>query len=257
MKRMILILLMIVMGVIEGVSQTNHFVYHVDKQGNTAYAYMNTQEFVKLSDESRQLIIKMVANQNDAKSVCVVCGYEVELWQVEGDALKKIDSWDKDALELLPNKNSNQDWGKRRRLPWFFNISGALNYYSGGITSTEPSTLNYNAYGRLGCYLLKGRWDIGLNLVIGYNKLRGETKGSYNNTFGIDTRVYILKGKAVNPFAGIGLAYAKGGDESSFTVPVTAGLSIPVNKRGCIDACYQYNKVTKSAFIVGYTFMHK
>lgn len=256
MKRMILTILMIVMGVIEGASQTNQFVNHVEKQGNTVYLYMNTQEFLKLTDESQKLIIKMTANQNDAKSVCVILGYEVELWQMEGDTLSKIDEWDKNVIKTLSNDKKTISQ-RGRRFPWFFNISGSINYFSGSILSTEPSTLTYNAYGRVGCYLLKGRWDMALNLVIGYNKARGETKGSYSNSFGIDTRVYILKGKAINPFVGVGLAYATGREESSFTVPITAGLSIPVKGKGCIDLCYQYNRVTKSAFIVGYTFMHK
>ena len=171
--------------------------------------------------------------------------------------MKMVDAWNKDSVKPLPSKTKKQDDQIRSlQHPWFFNISGALTtgnvfdlYYNGAKT--------YNVYGRLGCYLLGGRWDLALSGIIGYNKPSKDATGTYSNSIGVDTRVYMLQSKAINPFAGVGVAYASSNGESSVTIPISAGLSIPVAGKGCIDFCYQYNKVTKSAFVFGYTHMHK
>lgn len=258
MKRVLLIFWMIVMSVISAMSQTNNYVVQVEERESKVYVYTNPQEYVRLSDIGKTALLKKEASKYDVKTICVVCGNIVELWQLDGNTLTKVDSWDKDSVATLSGRQkTSASYRRSLKHPWFFNFGGALNYNITDDVYTTSSTLSYNAYGRLGFYLLKGRWDAAINCLIGYNKTKNDSKGSYSNSIGVDTRVYILRGKSINPFAGIGVAYAFGGGESSVTLPITAGLSIPVKGKGSIDFCYQYNKVTKSAFIVGYTYMHK
>ena len=95
------------------------------------------------------------------------------------------------------------------------------------------------------------------NCLIGYNKNGKDTEGSFNNSIGADTRIYLLKGKIINPFTGFGMAYAFGGDEPTITFPVSTGFSIPVKGKGCIEFNYQYNKATGGVFMAGYTYMHQ
>lgn len=258
MKKALLTIWLVVVSVASVMSQTNHYIFHDEQQGNMVYLYMNSEKYWKLDDAGKMAVLKSGMNKYEVNIICVIDAHDVELWQMVDDTLILLDSWNKNSVKTLPsNKNKKEDQRRSLQHPWFFNLSGAINYsISDGLYVTS-STLSYNAYARLGCYLLKGRWDLALSGIIGYNKPSKDAIGTYSNSIGVDTRVYILKGKAINPFAGVGLAYAFGGSESSVTVPLTAGLSIPVKGKGCIDFCYQYNNVTKSAIIVGYTYMHK
>lgn len=259
MKRIVFTLLLIITTIINVMSQNNHYIYKIVKRPNidVVYLYANPKTYDLLDDIGKAKMVQNVANQYHAASIYVICAHDAELWLPSGDTMKKVDSWNKDSVKHLSGKTKKQDDQIRSlQHPWFFNISGALTtgdvfdlYYNGAIT--------YNAYGRLGCYLLSGRWDLALSGIIGYTKPSKDEEGSYSYSAGLDTRVYILKGKTINPFAGVGVAYATSNGESSVTIPLSAGLSIPVAGRGCIDFCYQYNKVTKSAFVLGYTYMHK
>lgn len=234
---------------------TNTYVAQFKEQENILYLYMNPPEYKWLSDISKVALINKEATKHDAQMVYVIYAYKGELWQKINGTMTMIDSWDKESVTTLQDQKQNASIRSIQH-PWFFNLSGALNHVDGGVTNDNPSRTFYNAYCRVGCYLLSGRWDFAINGNIGYSKTFNEIKGSYSNSIGVDSRVYILKGKSVNPFAGIGLAYASSGNDSSVTVPLTAGLSIPVKGKGCIEFCYQYNKVTKSAIIAGYTYMH-
>lgn len=230
---------------------TSNYVIRTEIHKGILYLYMDPVEYGRLSEIGKNTLIRTETREKDVKNVYVISGHTGELWQKTNELVKMVDSWDMDKAEALSVSGNPVSTGRSLQRPWFFNISGAWGFVkSGGST-----TINIYGYGRLGCYLLKGRWDLALNGLLGYSKIRGENEGTKNSSFGIDSRVYILKGKAFNPFAGIGLAYSSSSGESSFTIPFSAGTSIPIKGNGCIDACYQYNKVTKSTIIVGYTHM--
>lgn len=251
---------LVIASVISAVSQTNNCVIHVEKYDYSVCVYVNPEEYSRLSDVEKTTFVKTQAVQYEVNSISVVVAYDVELWQFEDDTVKKIDTWNKNVVTTLSG-NTKETHRRSLQHPWFFNLSGAINLsVDDGIVNeviATSSTLSYNAYSRLGCYLLKGRWDVALSGMLGYSKPSIDEKGSYSYSVGVDTRVYILKGKAINPFAGVGVAYATSNDETSVTIPLSAGLSIPVKGKGCIDFCYQYNKVTKGALVIGYTYMHK
>ena len=238
-------------------SQVNNYIIHVEKHDNVAYLYVNPQEYEKLEDINKNSLLKAAANQHQISSICVISAHNTELWLLDKGVMKKVDSWNKDSASALSSRTQKKDDQKRSlQHPWFFNISGALT--TGNVFDNKNGVaITYNAYCRFGCYLLGGRWDLALNGILGYSKPSKEAKGSYSNSIGVDTRLYILKGKAVNPFAGVGVAYAFGDGEASVTIPLSAGLSIPISSKGCLDFSYQYNKVTKSAIVIGYTHMHK
>ena len=252
MKKAILTLFLITTSVVAVMSQTtNNYVAHTVIHKDIVYLYMNPGEYGLLSEIGKNSLIKRETREINVKNVYVISGHNGELWQKEDGSVKMIDSWDMDKAETLLVSGKAPSTGRSLQRPWFFNISGAF----GLVKSDGVSTINIYGYGRIGCYLLKGRWDLALNGLFGYSKIRGENEGTKSSSFGIDTRVYVLKGKAFNPFAGVGLAYSSSGGESSFTIPVSVGASIPIKGKGCIDVCYQYNKVTKSTIIVGYTHM--
>ena len=256
MKRILLTLWLAVFSISSVMSQINHYVIEKIERDSITYLYMNPKEYERLDDIGKAALLKAAANQYQASSICVVSAHNTELWLLDKGAMKMVDSWNKDSVKALSGNTKKQDNQKRSlQHPWFFNISGSIS--TDNIFEEYQKTKTYNAYGRIGCYLLGGRWDFALSGIIGYCKPSGQSKGYYNNSIGVDTRLYILKGKAVNPFAGVGVAYATNNGESSVTIPLSAGLSIPINGKGCIDFCYQYNKVTKSAFVFGYTHMHK
>lgn len=253
MKKTILTLFLIVTGVAVAISQTtNNYVVKTVTQKDIVYLYMNPREYGLLSEIGKNALIKRETREINVKSVYVINGHNGELWQKEDDGMVTlVDSWDMDKAELVTAPNNKPTSGRSLQRPWFFNISGAL----GTAKSNDVSTINVYGYSRLGCYLLKGRWDMAINGLLGFTKTQNENKGSRISSFGLDTRVYILRGKAFNPYAGVGLAYSSNGGESSFTIPFSVGTSIPIKGKGCIDACYQYNKITKSTIIVGYTHM--
>lgn len=254
MKQTLLIIFLISLSAINMMSQTtNTYVNKYERQGNLLYLYMNTNEYKSLSDDGKANLVTKEASKHQVQTVYVIYDYDGELWQMADNSMEMIDSWDKDHITLAKGKR----FIRSIEHPWFFNISGAINYDAGGIRGNNPSNVYFNAYGRSGCYLLKGRWDLGLNLLLGYNKNSEESKGSFTGSISMDSRVYILKGKAVNPFAGLGFGYAFGSGQSSFTIPISAGMSISIKENGFIDLCYQYNNVTKSSIIVGYTYIHK
>lgn len=250
-----LIMCLFVAALINARSQTtDNYVVWVMEHKEIVYLYMNPLTYGQLSEIGKNALIERETKELNVKHIYVIIGHGGELWQKTNDMVKMIDSWDMDkpSLTLTPVHTSSK--GRSLQHPWFFNISGAVGM---NLPLEGKMSMNYNIYGRFGCYLLKGRWDLGLNLLLGYYKTAKESKGSFSNSISVDSRVYILKGKAVNPFAGLGLGYAFGSGQSSFTIPVSAGMSIPITKNGFIDLCYQYNNVTKSSFIIGYTYMHK
>ena len=248
---------MAVFSITSVMSQINHYIIQKIEYDSITYLYMNPKEYEKLDDVGKTALLKIAANQYQVTSICVISAYNTELWLLDKGVMKMVDSWNKDSVKALSSNTKKQDDQKRSlQHPWFFNISGAIST-SGVFDLYYKRAKYYNAYGRLGCYLLGGRWDFALSGIIGYCKPSGQAKGYYSNSLGVDTRLYILRGKAINPYAGVGVAYAIGENESSVTIPLTAGLSIPVAAKGCIDFCYQYNKVTKSAIVMGYTYMNK
>lgn len=252
MKKVILILFVIAISVTSSMSQTtNHYVIQKESYNDIMCIYMDPVEYGRLSEIGKNALIKKETKEIEVKNVYVISGHKSELWQKTNGSVVMVDSWDMDIAESLLTSGNTPTAGRSLQHPWFFNISGAL----GSVKSEGSSTFNIYGYGRLGCYLFKGRWDLAINGLLGYSTIKGREEGTSSSSFGIDTRVYILKGKAFNPFAGVGLAYSSSAGESSFTIPVSAGASIPVSGKGCIDVCYQYNKVTKSAFIVGFTRM--
>lgn len=256
MKRITLTIWLVVFSVASAMSQINHYILQAVERDNITYLYMNPQEYGRLGDVGKNALIKAAANQYKATYICVISAYNTELWLLDKDTMEMVDSWDKDSvLSISGNAKKNDDQKRSLQHPWFFNISGAIS--TDNFFEQYQRTSTYNAYGRIGCYLLGGRWDFAISGIIGYYKAPEQVKGTYNNSLGVDTRLYILKGKAVNPFAGVGVAYAFSDVESSVTIPLSAGLSIPVSSKGCLDFCYQYNKVTKSAIVIGYTYMHK
>lgn len=252
MKKAILILLLVASCATAAMSQaTSNYVIHSEIQKDILYLYMNPIEYGQLSDIGKNKIIERETRKNVVRSAYVIIGHKGELWQKTDGAFVMVDSWDMDEAEALSVSSKKSSTGRSLERPWFFNISGAI----GTIKSESSLLINIYGYGRVGCYLYKGRWDLAINGLFGYSKIRGEKEGSKSSSFGVDTRGYILKGKTVNPYAGVGLAYSSSGGESSVTIPISAGMSIPINGKGCIDACYQYNKVTRSTIIVGYTHM--
>ena len=252
MKKAILTLFLIATCVISAMSQTvSNYVVHSEVQNDIMYLYMDPLEYERLSEIGKNTLVNRETKGNDVKSIYVISGHNGELWQNINGSVNMIDSWNMDKVEEFSVSGVASSTGRSLQRPWFFNISGAL----GSVKSDGAIAMNIYGCGRVGCYLLKGRWDLAVNGLLGYSKIRGSEEGFKSNSFGIDTRGYIMKGKAVNPFAGVGLAYSSSGGESSFTIPVSAGASIPIKGKGCVDACYQYNKITKSAIIVGYTHM--
>lgn len=252
MKKILLTLGMVVIFVVNVMSQVNHYVVSVETRDNMAYLYVDPKAYENLDDLGKVALLKATANQYHVSSFCVICSHVTELWQTFGDTIEMIDSWDKDNTTPLKAKR----FQRSIEHPWFFNLSGAVGMSISPESESNILSGTVSGCGRIGCYILKGRWDLALNGLVGYN-ISDEDDGSYSNSVGVDTRVYILKGKAINPFAGIGLAYAFGSDQSSYTIPISAGMSISVMQNGFIDLCYQYNNVTKSSFIIGYTYMHK
>lgn len=253
MKRVLLIIWLIGTTVANTMSQiTDGCVEKHEKQGKLLYLYMNPNEYKSLSGNSKMTLITEEATKHQVQAVYVVCDHEGELWQMADNSMKMIDSWDKDNATPFKVKK----FFRSIEHPWFFNLSGAIGMSISPESKSNVISGTASGCGRIGCYLLKGRWDLALNGLVGYH-FGDENNGSYSNSIGVDTRVYILKGKAINPFAGVGLAYAFGGGQSSFTIPISAGMSISVKRNGFIDLCYQYNNVTKSSFIIGYTYMHK
>lgn len=256
MKKAILIFGLVIISVISATSQTNNCVIQVVEHKNHIYAYMDPQDYTSRSNNEKISLINNLAQQYNTTVVCVIYAHNSELWRSEHGTMKKVDSWDLDSInnQSTPKKKEN-----RRSLqhPWFFNLSCSFNYYVGGSvlnpTSTEYTTIN--AYCRFGFFMLKGRWDLAVNGMVGFIKADEENPGNLSYTVGADTRVYILKGKIINPFLGIGVSYAFGENvEPSVTIPFSAGISIPISSEtGCFDISYQYNNVTKSMFMFGYT----
>ena len=255
MKRILFIIWLSITPFLDLMSQSpGQYVIHSEKHNDMVYLYMNPQAYELLSDVNKTALIKKEAAQHQVQTVYVICGYEGELWQTTNDSATMIDSWDKETASYLPGEGVTTS-PRSLEHPWFFNISGALSRRKDIGATSSSSQLFFNAYARVGCYLYKGKWDLALNGLIGYNKASSDSKGSFSSSIGVDSRAYILSGKRVNPFAGIGLAYASNGGVSSFTIPISAGFSIPIKKKGCIDFCYQYSKVTNSVVIAGFTYM--
>lgn len=229
-------------------------VVHVEKNGELLCVYMNSRDYDKLSELEKKSLVKSQANKYDATTIYVISSHRGELWQENSSGnMTIVDTWNKNAVPVLQDNNYKQMPTRSLEHPWFFNVSGALGY-------NTPS-IYFNLYGRYGFYLLKGKWDLAANCLIGYSKsIRPSdsgTKGSFSNSIGVDTRWYFpLKKTNINPFAGLGISYAFGGGNKSFTIPISAGVNIPLWK-GCLDACWQYDKVNKSIFMVGYTFIFK
>ena len=251
MKKIILIFGLILIALQTFAQDDVTCVVHKDKHENMLYLYMDPLQYNKLSDTNKKNIIKTEADKNSVKSIYVISEHRGELWNIGYNFVNMIDYWDMNNPS--EGSNNNKDQGVRRSLkhPFFFNASGSL--------SSSNNYLNINAYGRYGFFLLKNRWDFALNCLIGYNKGIGEnkSKGNFNNSIGLDTRVYFpLKQIKIKPFAGLGMAYAFGGGNKSFTLPVSVGINFPI-KDGYIDICWQYDKVNKSMFVIGYTFMLK
>lgn len=253
MKRILFIILLSLITAVNAVSQTSgHCVIQTEKHDNILYLYMNPQEYGLLSDVNKTALIAQEAANHQVQTVYVISAYDGELWQMADNSMTKIDSWNKETASLLPGaKNGTSP--RSLEHPWFLNFSGALSRRK-DLGTGNSSQFLFNTYGRAGCYLYKGKWDLALNVMLGYQKNK-DSKGSFSGSIGVDSRVYFLKGKTVNPFAGIGLAYASSGGTSSFTLPISVGMSVPVRNKGCIDICYQYSKVTSSAFIAGFTYM--
>ena len=254
MKKVLLVLWLSISTVLNVMSQTSgNYVFYDEIHDNVLYLYMNPTEYSALSDTGKATLVKGEAKKHQVQTVYVICAYEGELWLMKNGSMQKTDSWDKNTVSMLQG-NKKVASGRSLEHPWFFNISGAFD-----TPKSSLITFTVSGYGRIGCYLLNGRWDLALNCLIGYNKIVSITdninEDIFNGSIGIDTRVNILKGKAVNPFAGLVLSYASSNGESSFTIPVSVGMSIPILGKSCLDVCYQYNKVTKSAIIVGYTYM--
>lgn len=248
MKRILLIIWFIGATVANTMSQTtNECINKSLEQGNLLYLYMKPNEYKLLSDISKATIISKEVARHQVQGVYVVCDNESELWQKTDVSIRMIDAWD---------KNKTKRFLRSIEHPWFFNLSMAIGMSLSPESESNLFSMTASGFGRFGCYLLKERWDLALNGLIGYH-IDDEDDGSFSSSVGVDTRVYILKGKAINPFAGIGVALATSNGEASFTIPLSAGLNIPVTGKGCIDFCYQYNKVTKSTFIIGYTYMHR
>lgn len=249
MKR-IFLTLWFVLSFLSAVAQTNEkYVVHVEKNGNLLYVYMNPDEYDKLPDKDKKVLVKSEANNNNVTSVYVISAHHGELWQetTEG-VINRVDSWDTNTVAMLPDNNFKQMPARSLKHPWFFNVSGALCFNS--------PNFYFNLYGRYGFFLRDGKWDLAANLLIGYNKSKG-SKGSFSNSIGVDSRMYFpMKRMNINPFVGVGMSFAFGGGNKSFVMPTSLGLNVPLWK-GCLDACWQYDKVNKNVLIIGYTFMFK
>lgn len=254
MKKILLILWLSIVAALNVMSQTSGS--YAMKRDDILYLYMNPHDYAGLSEADKKTFLETKAGEFDVKTVYVVCAYKGELWQIVNGTLQKTDSWDKDA-SFVPQEGIKETSVRSLKHPWFVNVSGVLGVSSGDVIyDSSPGYINVSGSLRAGCYLLKGRWDLAFNFLGGYNKTFGsDEKGSFNGSVGLDTRGYILKGKAVNPFVGVGASYSFGDGESSFNIPVSAGLNIPVRSRGCIDVSYQWSKATKSVVIVGWTVM--
>jgi len=232
-------------------------VVHVEKHEKILYLYMNPQQYDKLPDTNKKSIIKTEAEKNSVKSVYVISEHRGELWNISYNFVNMVDSWNMN--DALGSSNDNKTVRRSLEHPWFINFSGSFSC-SGPMVKEGNDYVNFNTYGRFGFFLLKNRWDLAVNCLIGYNKVLGsqsENKGSFSNSIGFDTRVYFpLKQIKISPFVGLGMAYAFGGGNKSFTIPISVGINVPL-KKGCVDVCWQYDKVNKSMFVVGYTFMLK
>lgn len=249
MKR-IYLTLCFVLSFLFSVAQTNeNCVVHVEKNGSLLYVYMNPDDYEKLSEENKKVLVKTEADNNYATTVYVICAHKGELWQTTAEGVMcKVDSWDTNVANMLPDNDYKQMPTRSLKHPWFLNASGALSFNS--------PNFYFNLYGRCGFFLLKGRWDLAANLLIGYNKSKG-SKGSFSNSIGVDSRVYFpIKRVNINPFVGVGMSFAFGGGNTSFVMPISVGLNVPLWK-GCLDACWQYDKANKNMIVIGYTFMFK
>lgn len=257
MRKAILIMCLFVAALTSARSQTtDNYVVQIMEHKEIVYLYVNPLTYGQLSEIGKNTLIERETKELNVKHFYVINGHSGELWQKTNGSVKLVDSWnmDKPSSTLTPVHTPSKS--RSLQHPWFFNISGAFGM---AVPKSSPTTITFSGYGRIGCYLLNDRWDLALNGLIGYNKIVSISdninEDFFNGSIGVDTRGYVLKGKAVNPFVGMGLSYASSNGESSFTIPVSVGMSIPILGKSCLDVCYQYNKVTKSAIIVGYTYM--
>lgn len=238
-------------------------IVYSEKHNEVLYLYMNPDCYNKLSELYKMALIESEAEKNSVKFISVVNAHKIELWSVY-DGTRIIDKWDKNNVEYKTYDNNENGAVRSLKHPWFFNISGSMAF-------TKNDNMFYlTGYGRIGFYLLKGRWDLAVNNVLSYSKemmnhvrvengqvIHDELKHSFTGSFGVDTRVYFpIKSINTSPFVGVGLARTYGDGNKSTAIPVSLGLSVMV-KRGSIDACYQYEKTTNGIFVVGYTFMLK
>ena len=254
MKKILLTLCLLLPTLFASAQINRQVVLYAEKNGNMLYLYMNPEEYSTLQDHKKSELISVEAEAQQVSTVYVINNHQGELWHEQSHGhFWMVDSWDKDQLsEMTTIKGLAQRPERSLKHPWFFNVSGAL--------TTMKEMYYLNLYGRLGFFLMKGRWDFAMNTLLGYSKPRGtetNTKGTFNNSIGFDTRVYFpIRPVNVNPFVGVGMSYAFGGGEKSVVFPVSAGVNIPLWK-GCFDACWQYDKLNKHVFVIGYTFMFK
>ena len=200
MKRIQILLLLSMTTILNAMSQKpGQYVIYTEKHDNIVYLYMNPKEYRLLSDISKTALTEREAVKNQVQTVYVICAYESELWQMTNNSMTKIDSWNKENVTTLQS-NSNTTSPRSLENPWFFNISAALSRQKDTENIGNPSQLYFNAYGRVGCYLYKRRWDLALNGMIGYNKSSDDNNSSFSNSIGVDSRVYFLKGNTVHPF---------------------------------------------------------
>lgn len=251
-------------------SQSNDArIVHSEKHNDMLYLYMKPDCYTKMSETEKRELVKSEANKNGVKLVNVFGVYKVELWRVNSNKATKIDMWDKNDI-VQSDKGDNHGTIRSLKHPWFFNISGAISMKNHNIHDAfSPESTYCSGYVRIGCYLLKGRWDLAINNILSYSsteetvikegmeKAEHKEEISFNGSFGVDTRVYFpIKSMKISPFVGVGLARSYGDGNKATTIPVSGGLCIML-KRGSVEGCYQYEKTTKGIFIIGYTFILK
>lgn len=253
MKRVLLTIWMVLLTIYVLAQKENYGVIHIEQNDGVVCLYMDPHVYKTMSEEAKKELIKSNANKYAVKIVNVINNHTVELWRVYYIGAMLVDSWDMNSTDSNMEKMKTTNNPVRSiEHPWFFNISGSM---------SAINTVTINGYGRIGFFLMKGRWDMAVNGLVSCLKTSTTSDGDkteYSYSLGCDTRVYFpIKSIKTSPFIGLGVSKLFDNEENESTIiPMSLGVSIKT-KKGSIDITYQYEKTMSSVFVIGYTFMLK
>ena len=251
MKRVLLTIWLVLLTISVLAQKDNHGVIHVEQ--NDGVVCLDSHVYSTMSEETKKELIKSNANKYAVKIVNVITNHTVELWRVYYIGAMLVDSWDMNSTDSNMEKMKTTNYPVRNiEHPWFVNISASM---------STINTVTINGYGRIGFFLMKGRWDMAVNGLVSCVKTSTVAEGDrsdYSYSLGFDTRVYFpIKSIKTSPFIGVGASKYFDDEKNETTViPVSLGISI-TTKKGCFDITYQYDKTMSSVFVIGYTCMLK